>query len=359
MSRIAFAPVLVLLLVPFAGCSDDGAATTRLEIRFAGKAADVATDVSSDLSSRPTQPLYDEAGIAHADGYTAHDQLWDWKTAAGSDVEAESFNGSFGAGFFLVSVAGVEADGTEAYWALSINGQESSVGMSDVVLHDGDTVTWTYTSVGAAAATDPDPIGVTVDPPAPTQGETATVTGSVNHDARVSLDGGPSIEAKAGRWTLTSHPLAYGQTQATVRVDDGVHSVAVPVTFTRLASATFEARFTAYPLHEDLTDLLWYDPSGLASAPMYEGKAAPRAPTFTVHDFMQVWSSQKTRAVTYSYSDSFGYGVEAIDGVGQPLDSSAPPYWCYKLDGESADLGISLQPLAPGSVVTWEYAGCM
>ena len=44
--------------------------------------------------------------------------------------------------------------------------------------------------------------------------------------------------------------------------------------------------------------------------------------------------------------------------VGQPLTSSAPPYWCYKLNGATADLGISLQTMAPGDVVTWEYAGC-
>lgn len=219
-------------------------------------------------------------------------------------------------------------------------------------------VSETVSSTPAPPVVDPNPIGVTVDPPAPTQTETATLTGSVNQAARVSIDGGPSAEVQAGRWSLATQPLAYGQTAAKVRVEDGVHSVVVNVTFVRLAAATFEAKYTAYPVHPDTTDTLWYDPSVLASLPMYEDRTTPRAPTFSVHDFMAVWSQQTTRPIEYTYSESFGFGVSKIDGVGQPLDASAPPYWCYKLDGESADLGISLQPMEPGSVVTWEYAGC-
>jgi hypothetical protein len=207
-------------------------------------------------------------------------------------------------------------------------------------------------------AADPAPIGVTVDPPAPTQTETATVTGSVNHDARVSLDGGPSIDVKSGRWSLTTQPLAYGQTATRLRVEDGVHSVVANVTFVRLASGTFQAKYTAYPVHSEIRDTIWFDPSLRASLPQYDGKAAPRATTFSVHDFMVVWTTQTTKEIEYSYGDSFGFGVNKIDGIGQPLDSSAPPYWCYKLNGATADLGISLQPMAPGDVVTWEYAGC-
>ncbi|HUR25941.1 MAG TPA: DUF4430 domain-containing protein [Candidatus Thermoplasmatota archaeon] len=205
---------------------------------------------------------------------------------------------------------------------------------------------------------DPAPLGATVDPPAPTQAETATVTGSLNHDARVSIDGGPSIDATAGRWTLASQPLPFGHTPAKVRIEDGTHSVVVNVTFVRLASGTFEALYTAYPMHDDISSLVWYDPGVLAASPLYEGKGTARAATFSVHDFMEAWSAQTTREIDYSYSESFGFGVNRIDGIGQPLDSSAPPYWCYKLNGESADLGISLQPMAPGDVVTWEYAGC-
>jgi hypothetical protein len=349
--------LLALACLAFAGCAD-GAATTHVEVRFSGQASDTDADVASDLSSRPTADAYAQAGIAHVDGYTAHDQLQDWKDAGGLDFAAQSFNGSFGSGFFLTSLGGVAADGSSAYWSLSINGEASDVGMSDAILHAGDRVTWTYTRVGAVAPTDPDPIGVTVDPPAPTQGETATVTGSVNHPARISIDGGPSVEAGAGRWSLESPPLAFGRTPAVLRIDDGVHSVAVDVTFVRLASGTFEALYTAYPLHADISDVVWYDPGVLASLPQYEGKATARATAYSVHDFMAAWTTATGREIEYSYSDDFGFGVSKVDGIGQPISAAAPPYWCYKVNGETADLGISLQPMQPGDVVTWEYGGC-
>lgn len=357
-ARLALAAALVLACLALAGCTAGETATTRLEVHFSGQASDIAVDVPADLGSRPTSGRYALDRIPHPDGYTAHDQLQDWADTGGAGYEATAFNSSFGAGYFLTRIGAVAADGATAYWSLAINGQESAVGMSEAILGDGDVVTWTYTAA-AEAVQDSDPIGVTVDPPAPTQGETATVTGSVNKDARVSLDGGPSIEAKAGRWSLTTQPLAYGQTATKLRVEDGVHSVVVNVTLVRLASGTFEAKYTAYPMHEDSRDVVWYDPGVLASLAMYDGKAAPRADAFSVHDFMVAWSAQTGRAVEYSYSESFGFGVNKIDGVGQPLDSSAPPYWCYKLDGTSASLGISLQPMEPGAVVTWEYAGCM
>ncbi|MHB1261736.1 MAG: DUF4430 domain-containing protein [Thermoplasmatota archaeon] len=237
--------------------------------------------------------------------------------------------------------------------ALVLAGCAASPGPSTPSASESATV-----SSSSSPVLDPAPIGVTVDPPAPTQGETATVTGSVNKEATISLDGGPSIDVQAGRWSLESQALAYGTTATKLRVEDGVHSVVTNVTFVRLASGTFEAKYTAYPVHDDTSHVVWYDPSVLASLPQYEGRATPRAATFSVHDFMAAWTAQTSREIEYSYNEAFGFGVDKIDGVGQPLDSSAPPYWCYKLDGSSPDLGISLQPMEPGQVVTWEYAGC-
>ncbi|HJQ93689.1 MAG TPA: DUF4430 domain-containing protein [Candidatus Thermoplasmatota archaeon] len=352
--------LLLLAALGMAGCAETGSdAQTSLQVRFGGHSADLDSMVDADLGSRPTASRYESDGVPHPDGFTAHDQLEAW-AQTGHTYNATAYQDTgFGAGYFLTDIDGVAADGATAFWALSVNGQESSVGMSEAVLHDGDTVTWTYTPVGDSAANDPNPIGVTVDPPPPTQAETTKVTGSVNRPARVSIDGGPGIDVEAGRWELVSQPLAFGQTPGKVRVEDGVHSVVVNVTFVRLASATFEALYTAYPVHDDTSDLIWYDPGTLASLPLYDGKGAARAATYSVHDFMVAWSTATGREVEYSYSESFGFGVSKIDGVGQPLDSSAPPYWCYKVNGESADLGISLQPMAPGDVVTWEYAGCM
>ena len=347
MTRFAFAPAILLAItcLAFAGCAD-GAATTHIEVRFAGQAADVDADVASDLSSRPTAGAYSQAGIAHVDGYTAHDQLQDWKGSGGLDFTAESFNGSFGSGFFLTSIGGVAADGSSAYWSLSINGEASDVGMSDAILRDGDTVTWTYTSVGALASTDPDPIGVTVDPPVPTQGETATVTGSVNKDALVSIDGGPSQDVKAGRWSLVTQALAFGQTATKVVVDDGVHSIVVNVTLVRLAPATLSAQFPLVPPQAAIQDDIWFDIDAYLSKPLYDAAGVEHPPHPNVHDALVAWG----RAIEYSGPGEFGFGVESIEGQGYFSD------WCYSINGESAPLGITDMEFKPGDVIAWH--GC-
>ena len=212
-------------------------------------------------------------------------------------------------------------------------------------------------SSSAPLLLDPAPLGVTVDPPAPTQSETATLTGSVNQAARVSIDGGPGIDVEAGRWTLVSQPLDFGRTAAVVRVEDGVHSVTADVLLVRLAPVTVEVTYTmAVPAHAPSEHTLWMDLDAFASAPLYDGKARPHPGFANVHDAMATWSAQTGTPVEYSYHESFDFGVNKIDGVGQPLDASAPPYWGYKVNGDTADLGITLQPVTPGDVVSWEYA---
>lgn len=358
MKSVESALAICFLLVALAGCTSGHAVATHVEVHFAGKADDLAADVASDLASRPTSALYKADNIPHVDGYTAHDQLADWKVQGGPAFEATAFNSSFGAGYFLTSIAGVAADGTSAYWSLSVNGLPSDVGMSEAALHEGDVVTWTYTpaSPGNASVNATDLLRV--DPVQPTQAGSATLTGSVARDATVSVRNGPSTQAKKGAWSL-SVPLAdFGQTRVTLVADDGTATQAVDLVLVRLASATFETKYTAYPAHEDGSDLVWYDPSAHASLSMYDGKSAPRTDQFSVHDLMVDWTAQTSTAIDYGYSESFGFSVSKIDGVGQPVDASLPPYWCYKVNGQTADYGISLQPLMPGDVVTWEYAGC-
>lgn len=352
--------VLVIPAFALAGCSGATGAVTHLEVRFSGQGTDVTYDLRSDLDARPTQAQYDRDGVPHPDAYTAHDQLEDWSRETRKTYATSSFpDTGFGAGYFLTGLDGVNADGASAYWSLSVNGQESSQGMSQARVAEGDTVTWTYTLVDAGARLDPNPLGATVDPPAATQTETATISGSVDQPATISLDGGPSIEVAAGRWNLTSPPLAYGPNPTKLRIEDGVHAIVRDVVFVRLANATINAVFTASPGREDLGHVVWFDPSRLASAPMYEGTDADRATTYSVHDLMVDWTTQTGTQVTYGGPGAFGFSVDAIDGVGQPLDSSLPPYWCYTLNGESATLGISLQTVAPGDVVVWEYSTCV
>jgi hypothetical protein len=340
------ASLLLLATVALAGCDQDlDSAGTFLEVRFAGQATDLDSSLDTDLDSRPTAAQYDRDGIPHPDGFTAHDQLELW-SQTGHTYNATSYpDTGFGAGYFLTDIEGI-AGGASAYWSLAINGVSSDVGMSEAILHDGDTVTWTLTSLGGAT-NDPDPIGVTVDQPAPTQGETTTVTGSVNHPALVSIDGGPSLDVKGGRWTLTTQKLDFGRTPGVVRVDDGVHSVTANVTFVRLASATISAEFaSAVPPRAAIEDTFWFDVDAYLSAPQYEAAGIQHPPHANVHDAMVAWGHE----VEYSGPGDFGFGVESIEGHGALSD------WCYDINGASASLGITDMQFTPGDVIAWH--GC-
>jgi len=249
-------------------------------------------------------------------------------------------------------------EGFPASTCISVNEEVVHGIPGPLVLKDGDVVTWTYTAVPSGGnATTSDLLRV--DPVQPTQGDAVTLTGQVERDATVSIRNGPSLQAAKGAWTLKVPLADFGQTRATLVADDGAATQAVDLVLVRLASATFETKYTAYPAHEDGTDTVWFDPSVHASLPMYDGKSAPRADQYSVHDLMVDWTAQTGTAIEYGYSESFGFSVSKIDGVGQPVDAALPPYWCYKVDGATADFGISLQPLLPGQTVTWEYAGCM
>lgn len=120
---------------------------------------------------------------------------------------------------------------------------------------------------------------------------------------------------------------------------------------------SFNVVHTSYPPHSDFHDEVSFDMDGEASAAAYEGRDVAHPPHATVHDVMETWSQQTGLVVEYDHGTGFGYAA-IFDGVGQPLDSALPPYWCYKINGEFANLGLSLQGVFPGDVVTWEYSAC-
>lgn len=337
---------LLAVAAALAGCTGANADATRIVIDFPDGHADVDDHVTL-------------AAIAKAgDEPTAHVQLLAWSAATDTPVDVREF--SFGhcvdAIDHVPETPGC-SPGASGFWALSLNGQEVSSGMDEVLLADGDVVTWTFTPLEGNASSPSGPT-LSVDPVVPTQQDMLMLTGKVDRDVRLSVTGVPATQVKAGPW-MVHVPLGYGETPLVVTADDGLASAQAQVVAVRLASATFEAKFTmAVPPHAAISDLVWYDPDALASAPMYDGKDVQHPPTANVHDLMVAWSQQAGKAIDYGYFSGLGFSPDKIDGVGQPLTASAPPYWCYKLNGQSSDLGISAQPLTPGDVVTWEYAGC-
>lgn len=333
---------LLLTVTALAGCSADAEASTRIVIDFPEPHADVDDRVLvADLQT-------DGLDVAP----NARHQLLVWSVATGTDVDIREF--SFGhcldAIDHIPPTPGCDP-GAAGYWALSLNGEPSQVGMDDVLVRDGDVVTWTYTPLGESSGDAP---ALTVDAPAPTQQDMVMLTGTLDRAARLSV-GSQATDVEAGPW-MVHVPLEYGRTPLTVTADDGVATTQTQVVAIRLASATFEAVFTAaVPPHPSIGDVVWYDPDELASASLYNGTTATHPPTTNVHDIMVAWERQSGKTVEYGGPGAFGFGVNKIDGVGQPLSSEAPPYWGYKVNGETAPLGITAMEAHPGDVIRWEY----
>ncbi|HET6399387.1 MAG TPA: DUF4430 domain-containing protein, partial [Candidatus Thermoplasmatota archaeon] len=328
---------------------------TRLAVRTPDEQV-VRVDVPFDEAARPTQQRYAANGSQHPGHYNAFDQLHDGTRLAGLAYEV-SHHASFG--FFLVSIEGLPA-AQDAFWELSYNGQPAETGMDAVEVRAGDTLTWRLTTVAPPA----DAASLTVDAVPPATTGRVTVTGSAPEGAVVTAAvedaAGPALQvARDGsRWSVSFEP-EHGRSTLVVRADGGAAGEArVPIV--RLAESTVEVVYSAaVPPRPSTRTLVAYDPEAFASAPLYEGRDVAHPGYATVHDLLVAWTNATGTPVRYDYFSSLGYSPSAFDGVGQPVTSSAPPYWCYQVNGRSAEFGISLQAVRPGDVVRWEYGACM
>lgn len=326
---------LLLTVTALAGCSDDGEAATRIVIDFPAPHADVDDQV----------PLAASQEAAGADlAVNARHQLLAWSLATGTDVDIREF--SFGHCLDAIDhvppTPGCDP-GAAGYWALSLNGEASQVGMDEVVLDAGDVVTWTYTPLEGSASSADAPV-LAVEVPAPTQNESMLLEGTVDRAARISA--GPlSVDAN-GPWSIAV-PLEFGQNPVLVIADDGKQTTKQEVVLVRLAPATMTADFTsAVPPRPSLNDTIWLDVDAFLSAPAYAGKTLAHPPHANVHDALVAWV-QAGRAVEFSYNANYGFGLESIEGHG------ALSEWCYDVNGESASLGITGQEFRPGDTIAW------
>lgn len=199
-------------------------------------------------------------------------------------------------------------------------------------------------SAGDGPRADDSALVLAIPAPDATRNETITVSGTVDRVATVSV-GDQSIEASGG-WSLEI-PLEYGQTTVRVFADNGLATATQDVLLVRLAPARITAEFTsAIPPRPSLDDELWLDIDAALSGPSYAGRNIPHPPHANVHDVLVAWE-QSGRAIEYSYSESFGFGLESIEGHG------ALSEWCYDVNGSEAPLGITGQEFRPGDVIAW------
>lgn len=369
MNRTAALVVPALVLALFAGCTSEEAPATTLILDFAGQrpAGDQTLEFEVDFEedARPAAPFYAIHNATHPDYYSAFDQLETTLRSEGIQYEANFHPQSND--FFLASIDGQPTvDGW--FWFLEVDGVGAAAGMGNTPVQEGQVVSWTLTQSEAGTAFDApqdDRSLVSVDAPSePGTKATMQVSGTVDPQATLTLtliQGSTKQAVKAdvdgSTWRATVQ-LPPGQSMLRVQADDGVRLEEVSVPLLRLVEATMVVLYSAYPVHANSEHVVAFDPSAMPTVADYEGRDVQHPDFATVHDFMHAWSEATGIEVQYDYFNGLGYSPSKFDGVGQPVSSAAPPYWCYKLNGESAGLGISLTPIAAGDIVTWEYGAC-
>lgn len=153
-------------------------------------------------------------------------------------------------------------------------------------------------------------------------------------------------------WTFD---LDYGQTRLAVRITTPEGALVDERVLVRLGATTLIVDYCQYhpdsPSGKRDTYSVLVDVDARPSISYYAERDRPD--TFTAHDQLEAFRNQTGIPVEYSYFDGVGYAVDSIDDVGNPVSSSAPPYWLYRVNGEDAPEGITTQPIVPGDAVEW------
>jgi Domain of unknown function (DUF4430) len=134
--------LLCLVLLTLSGCSAPAATVSMIRIDSAGHAPAIDGNLPLDPASHPASRYYAQFSVAVPDHYTAFDQLVQW--ADTYSVPLNVSHASFG--FFLAQIDHWPVPGAHSYWALSVNGTMSDVGMAQVKVVDGSRIAWTLTS---------------------------------------------------------------------------------------------------------------------------------------------------------------------------------------------------------------------
>jgi hypothetical protein len=153
-------------------------------------------------------------------------------------------------------------------------------------------------------------------------------------------------------------PLSYGRSTLEAEVAaPGVH-VVESYNVTRLGLTKLRVDYGRYhpqsvgTAKADVFDV-WIDVDSRPSNADYEKAGIKHVDTFNAHDQLVLFEALAKKDVEFAYSASFqGFTVSRIDAAGNPVSSSAPPWWGYTVNAKSAN-GISIQPVRPGDAVVW------
>lgn len=186
----------------------------------------------------------------------------------------------------------------------------------------------------------------------------ATLSGSVTPGATVwvGYDRDLGLEAiiDNGTW-FAEFQVPFGHTEAQVIADDGISSASQNITIKRNMLLTVEVDHDTAQGKADRSDAFYWDYGGLRSMhedESYEGCEQPHPGRPNAHDALLEYSDVVGVPITYTPCGSFGVSVDDVDDV-----DYGPLGWCFIVNGEAAEFGISLLELDDGDVFAFQNCG--
>ncbi|WP_036186229.1 DUF4430 domain-containing protein [Ureibacillus manganicus] len=127
--------LLMLVVIALFGCSSNGA---QEEVKPAEQTTNETTESNVEQLSVELEVINDGKSDVKEAAFTEGENALEVTVRELNAIEE---------GGFVTTINGVEAgEETKTYWALSVNGEMSMVGAAEVILKDGDKITWELTS---------------------------------------------------------------------------------------------------------------------------------------------------------------------------------------------------------------------
>ncbi len=207
----------------------------------------------------------------------------------------------------------------------------------------------------APAHEDMEALEMTVTGPSVVREPTVKVNVTVNHAAIVTLSydhaqwPAPTPVNVSDKASF-GFDVPFGHTLITVVADDGRMTVNETLLIVREASVTVKVVYRGDVGLSDHDDTFWYDMAALPSLATgaYTGCQQGHPGTPNVHDAMVAWEAATGNDVGYGACGSFGVPVNDING------HANPGYWCFEVNGEASETGITLAEVAPGDEIVWD-----
>ncbi len=128
--------VLMIVVLALVGCGTNQTQTE--EVKPVEETSTETTETNVEELSVELEVVYEDKTETSEVTFTEGETALDVTVRELNAVEQDGF---------VTTINGVEAgEATKTFWALSVNGEMSMVGAAEVILKDGDKITWALSS---------------------------------------------------------------------------------------------------------------------------------------------------------------------------------------------------------------------